>query len=183
MIEQFLSVYESISLTVEGMFYKELGIPQQDIEQEKWKPLHTFALAGQIKFMDELLEKGYNIEQVDKMSGSYASGTYGTQTNLWQGGQYATYGSHQYPNYSQQDTNSAYSSTTLHWYKLVALIIIILPLFNNTVNSGRIIIIKLKRSGNVGYTASNNQMPAAYAPQWRPGSSSSELTSVQVWLS
>ncbi|KAH6821315.1 Ankyrin repeat family protein [Perilla frutescens var. hirtella] len=67
MMEQFLSVYESISLAVKGMFYKDLGIPQQDIEQEKWKPLHTFALAGQIKFMDELLEKGYNIEQVDKV--------------------------------------------------------------------------------------------------------------------
>ncbi|KAG8366861.1 hypothetical protein BUALT_Bualt16G0012000 [Buddleja alternifolia] len=32
----------------------------------KWKPLHTFALAGQIKFMDGLLEKGYNIDLVDK---------------------------------------------------------------------------------------------------------------------
>ncbi|KAL6507328.1 hypothetical protein OROGR_023523 [Orobanche gracilis] len=32
----------------------------------KWKPLHTFALAGQIKYMDGLLEKGYNIDLVDK---------------------------------------------------------------------------------------------------------------------
>lgn len=35
--------------------------------QAKWKPLHTFALAGQIKFMDGLLEKGYNIDLVDKV--------------------------------------------------------------------------------------------------------------------
>lgn len=35
--------------------------------QGKWKPFHTFALAGQIKFMDGLLEKGYDIEQVDKV--------------------------------------------------------------------------------------------------------------------
>ncbi|KAL6497521.1 hypothetical protein OROHE_027150 [Orobanche hederae] len=32
----------------------------------KWKPLHTFALAGHIKYMDGLLEKGYNIDLVDK---------------------------------------------------------------------------------------------------------------------
>ena len=35
--------------------------------QEKWKPFHTFALAGQIKFMDGLLENGYDIELVDKV--------------------------------------------------------------------------------------------------------------------
>ncbi|KAK6153055.1 hypothetical protein DH2020_012694 [Rehmannia glutinosa] len=38
----------------------------EKLSTAKWKPLHTFALAGQIKFMDGLLEKGYNIEMVDK---------------------------------------------------------------------------------------------------------------------
>lgn len=37
------------------------------LSQAKWKPLHTYALAGHIKFMDGLLEKGYDIEQVDKV--------------------------------------------------------------------------------------------------------------------
>ncbi|KAL3640134.1 hypothetical protein CASFOL_015102 [Castilleja foliolosa] len=36
------------------------------LSTSKWKLMHTFALAGQIKSMDGLLEKGYNIEQVDK---------------------------------------------------------------------------------------------------------------------
>ncbi|XP_047952692.1 ankyrin repeat domain-containing protein EMB506, chloroplastic [Salvia hispanica] len=41
--------------------------PNLDIlSTEKWKPFHTFALAGQIKFMDGLLENGYDIELVDK---------------------------------------------------------------------------------------------------------------------
>lgn len=35
--------------------------------QAKWNPLHTFALAGQIKFMDGLLENGYDIDLVDKV--------------------------------------------------------------------------------------------------------------------
>ncbi|KAL3813770.1 hypothetical protein ACJIZ3_015038 [Penstemon smallii] len=35
------------------------------ISTAKWNPLHTFALAGQIKFMDGLLDKGYNIEMVN----------------------------------------------------------------------------------------------------------------------
>ncbi|GFP99709.1 ankyrin repeat domain-containing protein emb506 chloroplastic [Phtheirospermum japonicum] len=36
------------------------------LSTSKWKLMHTFALAGQIKSMDGLLEKGYNIELVDK---------------------------------------------------------------------------------------------------------------------
>lgn len=35
--------------------------------QEKWNPLHTFALAGQIRFMDRLLEEGLDIDVVDKV--------------------------------------------------------------------------------------------------------------------
>ncbi|KAL7135782.1 hypothetical protein ABFS83_11G121600 [Erythranthe nasuta] len=38
----------------------------EKLTTEKWKPLHTFALAGQIKFMDAMLDKGYDINLVDK---------------------------------------------------------------------------------------------------------------------
>ncbi|KAH6801285.1 hypothetical protein C2S52_001749 [Perilla frutescens var. hirtella] len=145
--------------------YQNTGAPYQ--------PLSSFQNTGSFAGPASYSSTYYNPGDY-QMSGSYASGTYGTQTNLWQGGQYATYGSHQYPNYSQQDTNSAYSSTTLHCCapKTEHISVSI----SSSVNSSIL-------SGNVGYTASNNQMPAAYAPQWRPGSSSSELTSVQVWLS
>ncbi|XP_024978711.1 ankyrin repeat domain-containing protein EMB506, chloroplastic [Cynara cardunculus var. scolymus] len=36
------------------------------ISTEKWNPLHTLALAGQIKFMDSLLGNGFDIDAVDK---------------------------------------------------------------------------------------------------------------------
>ncbi|KAK4409911.1 Ankyrin repeat domain-containing protein, chloroplastic [Sesamum angolense] len=38
----------------------------EKLSTAKWKPLHTFALAGQIKFMDGLLEQGYDINLVHK---------------------------------------------------------------------------------------------------------------------
>ncbi|KAL0395681.1 UNVERIFIED_CONTAM: Ankyrin repeat domain-containing protein, chloroplastic [Sesamum calycinum] len=38
----------------------------EKLSTAKWKPLHTFALAGQIKFMDGLLEQSYDINLVDK---------------------------------------------------------------------------------------------------------------------
>ncbi|KAL7607593.1 ankyrin repeat domain-containing protein EMB506, chloroplastic [Lactuca sativa] len=36
------------------------------ISTEKWNPLHTLALSGQIKFMDNLLENGFEIDAADK---------------------------------------------------------------------------------------------------------------------
>ncbi|XP_030531110.1 ankyrin repeat domain-containing protein EMB506, chloroplastic [Rhodamnia argentea] len=36
------------------------------ISTSKWNPLHTFALAGQIPFMDKLLENGLDIDTVDE---------------------------------------------------------------------------------------------------------------------
>lgn len=36
--------------------------------QSKWSPLHTLSLAGQIPFMDRLLENGLNIDLVDKVT-------------------------------------------------------------------------------------------------------------------
>lgn len=36
------------------------------ISTSKWNPLHTFALAGQIHFMDKLLENGLDIDTVDE---------------------------------------------------------------------------------------------------------------------
>ncbi|XP_010272029.1 PREDICTED: ankyrin repeat domain-containing protein EMB506, chloroplastic isoform X3 [Nelumbo nucifera] len=36
------------------------------ISTEKWSPLHTLALSGQINFMDKLLEQGVDIDAVDR---------------------------------------------------------------------------------------------------------------------
>lgn len=52
---------------------EEIAILQQNetpnlerISTSKWSPLHTLSLAGQIPFMDRLLENGLNIDLVDK---------------------------------------------------------------------------------------------------------------------
>ncbi|GJR49584.1 ankyrin repeat domain-containing protein EMB506, chloroplastic [Tanacetum coccineum] len=52
---------------------EELAILQQNeapnldkMSMEKWNPLHTLALTGQIKFMDSLLTNGFDIDAVDK---------------------------------------------------------------------------------------------------------------------
>ncbi|KAH6761965.1 SAC3/GANP/Nin1/mts3/eIF-3 p25 family [Perilla frutescens var. hirtella] len=164
--------------------YQNTGAPYQ--------PLSSFQNTGSFAGPASYSSTYYNPGDY-QTSGSYTSGTYGTQTNLWQGGQYATYGSHQYPNYSQQDTNSAYSSTSAvatdqyqqhykqwqDYYNQTQTEVSCAPGTEHISVSVSSSVNSSVPSGNVGYTASNNQMPAAYAPQWRPESSSSELTSVQ----
>ncbi|KAH6834417.1 Ankyrin repeat family protein [Perilla frutescens var. hirtella] len=65
--EELVKEVEQMLGPEERAILEQNEAPNLDIlSTEKWKPLHTFALAGQIKFMDGLLEKGYNIEHVDK---------------------------------------------------------------------------------------------------------------------
>ncbi|XP_027160759.1 ankyrin repeat domain-containing protein EMB506, chloroplastic-like [Coffea eugenioides] len=59
-VEQLLSPEERAILQTNETPYSE------KISTVKWKPFHTFALAGQIKFMDRLLENGLDVDQVDK---------------------------------------------------------------------------------------------------------------------
>ncbi|KAL0414009.1 UNVERIFIED_CONTAM: hypothetical protein Sradi_1602600 [Sesamum radiatum] len=84
--------------------YQNTGAPYQ--------PLSSFQNTGSYAGPASYSSTYYNPGDY-QTSGSYTntSGNYGTQTNLWHGGQYATYGSHQYPNYTP-DSTSAYSSTT-----------------------------------------------------------------------
>lgn len=42
--------------------------------QGKWSLLHTFALSGQIHFMDKLLDNGFDIDTVDKVCLKLVSG-------------------------------------------------------------------------------------------------------------
>lgn len=167
--------------------YQNTGAPYQ--------PLSSFQNTGSYAGPASYSSTYYNPGDY-QTSGSYTSGIYGTQTNSWQGGQYAAYGSNQYPNYSQ-DTNSAYSSTSAvataqyeqhykqwqDYYNQTQTEVSCAPGTENTSASVSSSFNSSVPSGNIGYAASNNQMPAAYTPVWRPESSSSELTSVQVWLS
>ncbi|XP_051121214.1 SAC3 family protein A [Andrographis paniculata] len=119
-------------------------------------------------------------------SGSYTNGTYGPQ---WHGGQYATYGSHQYQNYAP-DSSSAYSSTPsaatsqyAHHYKQwedyynqVQTEVSCAPGTENLPVSSASSLSNPAPPGSSGYVASNNQMSQPYAPPpWRAESSSSEL--------
>ncbi|PIN19223.1 hypothetical protein CDL12_08096 [Handroanthus impetiginosus] len=111
---------------------------------------------------------------------------------LWHGGQYATYSSHQYPNYNP-DSNSAYSSNTAiaasqyqqhykqweDYYNQNQTEVSCAP----GTKKISVFIASSVNSSVPTASASNNQMPTAYTPSWRPESSSSNLTSVQVWWS
>ncbi|XP_057789186.1 SAC3 family protein A isoform X2 [Salvia miltiorrhiza] len=161
--------------------YQNTGAPHQ--------PLSSFQNTGSYAGPASYSSTYYNPGDY-QTSGSYTSGTYGTQTNLWQGGQYASYGSHQYPNYSQ-DSNSAYSSSVAtaqyqqqykqwqDYYNQTQTEVSCAPGTENIPVPASSSVNSSTPSGNIGYTASNNQIPAAYTPSWRPESTSSELTSVQ----
>ncbi|KAL0456683.1 UNVERIFIED_CONTAM: SAC3 family protein A, partial [Sesamum latifolium] len=163
--------------------YQNTGAPYQ--------PLSSFQNTGSYAGPASYSSTYYNPGDY-QTSGSYTSGNYGTQTNLWHGGQYATYGSHQYPNYTP-DSTSAYSSTTAvatsqyqqqykqweDYYNQTQTEVSCAPGTENVSVSIASSVNNSVPSGSSGYTASNNQMPAAYTPSWRPEFSSSDLTSVQ----
>ncbi|KAK4406155.1 SAC3 family protein A [Sesamum angolense] len=163
--------------------YQNTGAPYQ--------PLSSFQNTGSYAGPASYSSTYYNPGDY-QTSGSYTSGNYGTQTNLWHGGQYATYSSHQYPNYTP-DSTSAYSSTTAvatsqyqqhykqweDYYNQTQTEVSCAPGTENVSVSIASSVNNSVPSGSSGYTASNNQMPAAYTPSWRPEFSSSDLTSVQ----
>ncbi|KAL3652022.1 hypothetical protein CASFOL_001703 [Castilleja foliolosa] len=128
-------------------------------------------------------------------SGSYTSGSYGThdtQTNTWHGGQYATYNSNQYQNYTQ-DPNSAYSSTSAvassqyqqhykqweDYYNQTQTEVSCAPGTEKPPVSVASDLSSSIPSGSIAHTTPNNQIPTAYTPLWRPELSSSEMNSMQ----
>ncbi|PHT71708.1 Ankyrin repeat domain-containing protein, chloroplastic [Capsicum annuum] len=65
--EEFVKEVEQLLTPEEREILYRNQTPALDkISTEKWNPLHTFALAGQIRFMDKLLEEGLDIDVVDK---------------------------------------------------------------------------------------------------------------------
>ncbi|KAI3768690.1 hypothetical protein L2E82_19520 [Cichorium intybus] len=65
--EDFKKDVEQLLSPEERAILQQNETPDLDkISTEKWNPLHTLALAGQIKFMDSLLENGFDIDAVDK---------------------------------------------------------------------------------------------------------------------
>lgn len=65
--EEFVKEVEQLLSPEEREILYSNQTPELDkISTAKWNPLHTFALAGQIRFMDKLLEEGLDIDVVDK---------------------------------------------------------------------------------------------------------------------
>ncbi|KAI3470683.1 hypothetical protein Pfo_027346 [Paulownia fortunei] len=163
--------------------YQNTGAPYQPLSSFQ----NTGSYAGPASYSSTYYSPGDY-----QTSGSYTSGNYGTQTNLWHGGQYATYSSHQYQNYTQ-DSNSAYSSTTAvatsqyeqhykqweDYYNQTQTEVSCAPGTENLSVSVAPSVNSSVPSGSIAYTGPNNQMPTAYTPLWRPESSSSEMTSMQ----
>ncbi|KAL6580819.1 hypothetical protein OROMI_006742 [Orobanche minor] len=164
--------------------YQTTGAPYQ--------PLSSFQNTGSYAAPASYSSTYYNPGDY-QTSGDYTSGSYGTQTNLWHEGQYATYSSHQYQNYSQ-DSNSACSSTSdvanlqyqqnyKQWedyYNQTQTEVSCAPGTEKLPVSVGSSVSSFVLNGTIAYATPTNQMPTAYTPVWRPESSSSEMTSMQV---
>ncbi|XP_062103393.1 ankyrin repeat domain-containing protein EMB506, chloroplastic-like [Humulus lupulus] len=59
-------VKKLLGLEERAILYQSSTPNLEKISTEKWLPLHTLALSGQIPFLDELLEQGVDIDFVDK---------------------------------------------------------------------------------------------------------------------
>ncbi|KAL2526125.1 SAC3/GANP/Nin1/mts3/eIF-3 p25 family [Abeliophyllum distichum] len=160
--------------------YQNTGAPYQ--------PLSSFQNTGSYTGPASYSSTYYNPGDY-QTSGSYTSGTYGAQTNLWHGGQYAEYSSNQYPSY-KPETNTAYSSTTAvatsqyqqqykqwsDYYNQSQTEVSCAPGTENLSVSSASNLSCSVPSASGGYSASNSQLPVPYTPSWRPESSSSEST-------
>ncbi|GFQ06436.1 leukocyte receptor cluster member 8 homolog [Phtheirospermum japonicum] len=160
--------------------YQNTGAPHQPLSSFQ----NTGSYAGPASYSSTYHNPGDY-----QTSGSYTSGSYGThdtQTNAWHGGQYATYNSHQYQNYTQ-DSNSAYSSTSAvatsqyqqhykqweDYYNQTQTEVSCAPGTEKPPVSVASGVSSSVPSGSI------NQMPTAYTPLWRPELSSSEMNSMQ----
>ncbi|XP_075502698.1 SAC3 family protein A-like isoform X4 [Primulina tabacum] len=157
----------------------------------QYEPLSSFQNTGSYAGPASFSSTYYNPGDY-QTSGSYTSGNYASQTNPWQGQPYTAYNSHPYPNYTP-DSNSSYSSTpsvaTNHYqqhckqwedyHRQSQMEVCCAPGTEKLSISSASVLSSSIPNANSGYTPSNNQMPIAYTPSWRPESGSSELTPVQ----
>ncbi|CAK9155091.1 unnamed protein product [Ilex paraguariensis] len=168
--------------------YQSTGAPYQSLSSFQ----NTGSYAGPASYSSTYYNPGDY-----QTSGGYPSGSYSNQTNLWREGNYASYTSHQYPNYTP-DSNSAYSSSSAiassqqyqepykHWadyYNQTEVTCapgtenISVPITSTTACPAP----APAPAVTGGYSASNSQPPVPFTTPWRPESSSSELLSGQVW--
>ncbi|XP_059628206.1 SAC3 family protein A isoform X2 [Cornus florida] len=134
--------------------------------------------------------------QDTQTSGGYTSSGYSNQTNLWNEGNYPSYTSHQYLNYTQ-DSSAAYSSTTATATTGTAASVYYQPQYKQWADyysqtevscapgTENISATSTSNLGcavpgvTSGYSASFSQPSTPFIPSWRPETSSSELPSAQ----
>ncbi|KAK3018511.1 hypothetical protein RJ639_003684 [Escallonia herrerae] len=154
------------------------------------QPLSSFQNTGSYAGPTSYSSTYYNPGDY-QTSGGYASGGYSNQTNLWPQGNYSSYTSHQYPNYTPEShgaySSSSASATSLQYqqhYKQWAdyysqTEVSCAPGTENTA---------VNTPSNLGgpvpavtsvYPASSSQPPAPFTSSWKPESSSAELPTVQ----
>ena len=163
--------------------YQNTGAPYQ--------PLSSFQNTGSYAGPTSYSSTYYNPGDY-QTSGGYTSGGYNNQTNSWNLGNYASYASHQYSNYTS-DQNGAYNASAAtptsvqnqqhykQWadYYSQTEVSCAPGTENISVSSTSNPVCPVRVTS--GYSASFSQAPAPYVPTWKPDSSSSELPSMQVW--
>ncbi|XP_057475534.1 SAC3 family protein A-like isoform X2 [Actinidia eriantha] len=162
--------------------YQNTGAPYQ--------PLSSFQNTGSYAGPTSYSSTYYNPGDY-QTSGGYTSGGYNNQTNSWNLGNYASYASHQYSNYTS-DQNGAYNASVAtptsvqnqqhykQWadYYSQTEVSCAPGTENISVSSTSNPVCPVRVTS--GYSASFSQAPAPYVPTWKPDSSSSELLSMQT---
>lgn len=166
--------------------YPNTGAPYQ--------PLSSFQNTGSYAGSASYSSTYYNPADY-QTAGGYTSSGYTSQTTTWNGGNYANYTSQQYAPYTPETpgvyTSANATSTPQNYqqhYKQWA------DYYNQTEVSCApgTENLSVTSTQNVGcpvpgvtpaYQPSDSQPPPSYTPSWRPESSSSELPSVQVFIS
>lgn len=65
--QELVKEVEQLLSSEEKEIFQQNEVPNlKKISNAKWNPLHTFALAGQIRYMDDLIENGVDIDTIDK---------------------------------------------------------------------------------------------------------------------
>ncbi|KAI4351370.1 hypothetical protein L6164_005742 [Bauhinia variegata] len=162
--------------------YQNTGAPYQ--------PLSSFQNTGSYAASASYSSTYYNAGDY-QTPGDYQNSNYGNQTTLWNNGTYSSYPSNPYANYTV-DSTSAYSSGTSgtgatsmeyqqhykQWadYYRQTEVSCAPGTENLSVTSSSTCPIPPVTSG---YTTPNSEPQPAYAPFWRPDSSSSTIPSMQ----
>ena len=168
--------------------YQNTGAPYQ--------PLSSFQNTGSYAGSASYSSTYYNPGDY-QTAGGYPSSGYSNQTTTWSDGSYANYTPHQYANYTPDSSTSAYSSGTVaapsshyqqqqykQWadYYSQTEVSCAPGTENMTVASKSNVGCPIPGVSS-GYSTSTSQAPPSYTPSWMPESSSSEFSSVQVFIS